>query len=306
MVVELNRLMEVSDTGLSEIARVLGALADGDLTQSISTDFQGTFEQLKNDANSTVAKLTQIVVELQRSAAAIASTSGAGGGGIRGSASRMEETAESLNQLTTTVRHNADGAARATELATSARALAVEGGTVATDAVAAVDEINTSSKRIVDIIDVIDDIAFQTNLLALNAAVEAARAGEQGKGFAVVASEVRNLAGRSKEAAAEIKTLIHDSVSKVDRGSKLVNESGARLSQIVASAQQVTDIIAEIAAASRQQAQGIEQVRQAVNQMDGVMQDNARNLAQSVARFKIDARSLRSQAAAGAQPSRAA
>ena len=177
---------------------------------------------------------------------------------------------------------------------------------MAADAVAAVDEINTSSKRIVDIIDVIDDIAFQTNLLALNAAVEAARAGEQGKGFAVVASEVRNLAGRSKEAAAEIKNLIHDSVSKVERGSQLVNESGQRLSQIVASAQQVTDIIAEIAAASRQQAQGIEQVSQAVNQMDGVMQDNARNLAQSVARFKVDSPSLRSQAAAGARSSRVA
>ena len=290
MVAELNRLMQVSDTGLSEIARVLGALARGDLTQTISMEAQGTFGQLKNDANATVARLGEIVVQLQTSAAAISDTSGDRGKHGSDSASRMEATAQSLEELTATVKHNADGAAQATELATAARTLAEQGGAVASRAVVAVDEINGSSRRIVDIIGVIDDIAFQTNLLALNAAVEAARAGEQGRGFAVVASEVRSLAGRSKQAAKEIKDLIDDSVRKVEHGSQLVNESGTKLAEIVASTKKVTDIICEIAAASRQQAEGIEQVNQAVNAMDRLMQENARNLTQSVGIFKTGRR----------------
>ena len=294
MVLELNRLMEVSDTGLNEIARVLGALARGDLTETIVADYSGTFGQLKNDANTTVAKLSDIVLGLKESAGAITLTFGDGASTRRradanvGRASRMEQTAQSLEQLTTTVKLNADGAAQATQLATAARALAEQGGEVAARAVLAVDEINGSSRRIVDIIGVIDEIAFQTNLLALNAAVEAARAGEQGRGFAVVAAEVRSLAGRSKDAAKEIKDLIDDSVRKVERGSNLVNESGQKLAEIVASAKKVTDIIIEIAAASRQQAQGIEQVSQAVNEMDRVMGENARNLADSVAFFKVE------------------
>jgi len=285
MVLELNRLMQVSDTGLSEIARVLGALARGDLTHTIAMEAQGTFGQLKNDANATVSRLGEIVVQLQDSAAAIADTSGERDNQDN-STSRMEAAAQSLEELTATVKHNADGAAQATQLATAARTLAEQGGEVAGRAVVAVDEINGSSRRIVDIIGVIDDIAFQTNLLALNAAVEAARAGEQGRGFAVVASEVRSLAGRSKQAAKEIKDLIDDSVRKVEHGSQLVNESGIKLAEIVASTKKVTDIICEIAAASRQQAEGIEQVNQAVNAMDRLMQENARNLAQSVGIFK--------------------
>lgn len=293
MVLELNRLMEVSDNGLSDIARVLGALARGDLTETITKQYHGTFGQLKDDANATVLKLSEIVTGLQQSAAAITNASGEGGDlprnshGGGGSTSRLEETARSLEELTETVKHNADGAAQATELATVARTLAEDGGAVAVRAVQAVDEINGSSRRIVDIIGVIDDIAFQTNLLALNAAVEAARAGEQGRGFAVVASEVRSLAGRSKDAAKEIKNLIADSVRKVEHGSQLVNESGARLAEIVASAKKVTDIICEIAASSRQQAAGIALVNRAVNDMDRVMQENARNLAESVAVFKV-------------------
>ena len=293
MVAELNRLMEVSDTGLSEIARVLAALAAGDLTQSISTSYEGTFGQLKDDANATVAQLTEIVRGLQASAAAISVVSGQGAADHqRHSAgqqrvSTIESMAASLEELTTTVQHNADGAAEATQLATAARTLAQEGGEVAKRAVIAVEEINGSSRRVVDIIRVIDEIAFQTNLLALNAAVEAARAGEHGRGFAVVASEVRSLAKRSKDAAGEIKDLIEDSVRKVEGGSRLVNESGQKLEEIVGSVKKVTDIISEIATASRQQAHGIELVNRSVMQLDEVMQRNARELETAVAVFKV-------------------
>jgi methyl-accepting chemotaxis protein len=292
MVLELNRLMQVSDAGLNDIARVLGALARGDLTQTIAANYQGTFGQLKDDSNATVSNLNHIVSGLKKSADAINATfsqrDGARGTFARArAASRMEEAASSLSQLTETVKLNADGAAQATQLATAARTLAEEGGEMATRAVQAVDEINGSSRRIVDIIGVIDEIAFQTNLLALNAAVEAARAGEQGRGFAVVAAEVRSLAGRSKDAAREIKQLINARVRTVEHGSQLVNDTGHKLADIVASAKKVTDIIIEIASASRQQAQGIEQVSQAVNEMGRIMGENARNLTDSVAVFKI-------------------
>jgi methyl-accepting chemotaxis protein len=284
--------MEVSDTGLNEIARVLSALARGDLTETISNDYQGTFGQLKDDANATVAKLTEIVLSLQSAAASITVVAGQPGQGCQpstrgGHGSTMESMAASLQQLTATVKHNADGAAKAMQLAAATRARAVEGGDVTRRAVLAVDEINGSSRRIVDIIGVIDELAFQTNLLALNAAVEAARAGEQGRGFAVVAAEVRSLAGRSKEAAKEIKTLIIDGVRKAEGGSVLVNESGHKLEEIVNSVKQVADIISEIASASREQAQGLELVNRAAIEMDGVMQRNARELASAVAMFTL-------------------
>jgi methyl-accepting chemotaxis protein len=173
------------------------------------------------------------------------------------------------------VKQNADNAGQANQLAAAARAQAEQGGEVVTQAVRAMDEINEASRRIADIIGVIDEIAFQTNLLALNAAVEAARAGEQGRGFAVVATEVRSLAGRSATAAREIKELIQDSVRKVQDGSRLVTQSGATLDQIVASVKRVSDIVAEIAAASREQSSGIEQVNRAVTQMDQITQQNA-------------------------------
>jgi methyl-accepting chemotaxis protein len=190
-------------------------------------------------------------------------------------AASLEETAQSMEEMTVTVKRNADNARTANQFATEARAQAERGGTVAARAVAAMTEINTSSRRIADIIGVIDEIAFQTNLLALNAAVEAARAGEQGRGFAVVASEVRSLAQRSATAAREIKDLIQDSVAKVQDGSRLVDESGRHLHDIVAAATKVADIIAEISGASQQQASGLEQVNHAIIQMDEFTQRNA-------------------------------
>jgi methyl-accepting chemotaxis protein len=180
-----------------------------------------------------------------------------------------------MEQMLSTVQQNADNAGHAHQLAVAARTEAAKGGAVVTEAVHAMQGINDSSRRIADIIGVIDEIAFQTNLLALNAAVEAARAGEQGRGFAVVASEVRSLAGRSATAAREIKNLIQDSVKKVEDGSDLVTRSGLSLEAIVASVNKVSDIIAEIAAASREQSSGIEQVNRAVSRMDSITQDNS-------------------------------
>jgi methyl-accepting chemotaxis protein len=177
--------------------------------------------------------------------------------------------------MTSTVKQSADNAGHANKLAVAARDQAEKGGEVVAKAVKAMDEINVAAKKIADIIGVIDEIAFQTNLLALNAAVEAARAGEQGRGFAVVATEVRNLAGRSATAAKEIKTLIQDSVRKVDEGSNFVTQSGATLEQIVVAVKKVTDIVAEIAAASREQSAGIDQVNKAVMQLDELTQQNA-------------------------------
>jgi methyl-accepting chemotaxis protein len=197
--------------------------------------------------------------------------------------SSLEETASSMEQMTSTVKQNADNAGQANQLATAARDQAEKGGAVVGNAVRAMTEINDSSKKIADIIGVIDEIAFQTNLLALNAAVEAARAGEQGRGFAVVATEVRSLAGRSAKAAKEIKDLIQDSVRKVGDGSLLVTQSGETLEQIVISVKKVSDIVAEIAAASREQSSGIEQVNKAVMQMDQMTQQNAALVEQATA-----------------------
>jgi methyl-accepting chemotaxis protein len=198
-------------------------------------------------------------------------------------ASSLEETASSMEKMTSSVKQTADNAGQANQLATAARQQAEKGGTIVGSAVTAMRQINTSSKKIADIIGVIDEIAFQTNLLALNAAVEAARAGEQGRGFAVVASEVRNLAGRSATAAKEIKGLIQDSVAKVEEGSKLVDESGKALDDIVNSVKRVTDIVSEIAAASQEQSLGIEQVGKAVTQMDQATQQNAALVEQAAA-----------------------
>ncbi|PQO38628.1 hypothetical protein C5Y97_07945 [Blastopirellula marina] len=195
--------------------------------------------------------------------------------GAQEQASSLEETAASLEEITGTIQQNADNAQQANRLSNSSREIAERGGDVTNKAVVGMSEINDASKKIADIITTIDEIAFQTNLLALNAAVEAARAGEQGRGFAVVAGEVRNLAQRSAGAAKEIKVLIQDSVSKVQTGSELVNQSGSTLGEIVGSVKQVTELVAEIAAASREQSVGVEQVNRAVTQMDHVTQSNA-------------------------------
>jgi len=221
-------------------------------------------------------------------------------------ASSLEETASSMEELTSTVQQNAGNARQANQLASSASEVAERGGMVVSQVVDTMASINDSSKKIVDIIGVIDGIAFQTNILALNAAVEAARAGEQGRGFAVVASEVRTLAQRSAAAAKEIKLLIDDSVSKVDAGAKLVDTAGTTMDEIVASVRRVTDIMGEISSASQEQTSGIEQINMAVTQMDQVtqqnaslveeaaaaaesLQDQARTLAQLVSIFKLDA-----------------
>ncbi|MDB5937808.1 MAG: hypothetical protein JWP77_172, partial [Polaromonas sp.] len=207
-------------------------------------------------------------------------------------ASSLEETAASMEELTSTVKQNADNARQANQLAVSASSVAVKGGSVVAQVVGTMGAINTSSRKIVDIIGVIDGIAFQTNILALNAAVEAARAGEQGRGFAVVAAEVRNLAQRSAAAAKEIKTLIGDSVDKVEEGSRQVLEAGRTMDEIVESVRRVTDIMAEIQAASQEQTQGIEQINKAIGQMDQVTQQNAARVEQAAAA----AQSLQEQA----------
>ena len=190
-------------------------------------------------------------------------------------ASSLEQTAASMEELTSTVKQNADNARQANQLAVSASSVAVRGGSVVSQVVDTMGAINTSSRKIVDIIGVIDGIAFQTNILALNAAVEAARAGEQGRGFAVVAAEVRNLAQRSAAAAKEIKTLIGDSVDKVELGARLVEQAGTTMKEIVVHVRHVTDIIGDITTASTEQTVGIEQINQAITQMDQVTQQNA-------------------------------
>jgi methyl-accepting chemotaxis protein len=278
----INGLMETSQTGLNEVVRVLGALAKGDLTEKITNDYQGTFGQLKNDSNATVEQLSQIIGQIREASESIGTASSeiaAGNADLsqrtEEQASSLEETASSMEELTATVRQNAENAKQANQLAAGASAVAIKGGSVVGAVVGTMSSINESSKKIVDIISVIDGIAFQTNILALNAAVEAARAGEQGRGFAVVASEVRNLAQRSAAAAKEIKTLIGDSVDKVEEGTKLVDAAGKTMEEIVQAVKRVTDIMAEISAASQEQSAGIEQVNQAITQMDQVTQQNA-------------------------------
>jgi len=278
----INQLVDSVDDVFNDIAKAMNYVAEGDLTKPIENTYQGSFEELKLDINKTMANLEKIVAELRESGDVITTASdeiSAGNNNLSSrteqQASALQETASSMEQLTSTVKNNADNAQQANQLAASARQTAEKGGEVVSQAVQAMDAINSSSNQIAEIIGVIDEIAFQTNLLALNASVEAARAGEQGRGFAVVATEVRNLAGRSATAAKEIKGLIQDSAGKVKAGAELVSASGETLTEIVTGVKKVGDIVSEIAAASQEQSAGIDQVNQAVTSMDEVTQQNA-------------------------------
>ncbi|WP_348945609.1 methyl-accepting chemotaxis protein [Chitinibacter sp. FCG-7] len=278
----MNQLLLSNESGMKDVGRVLGALAQGDLTQRVSADYRGLLGQLKDDCNATCERLSEIVTNIQEAASTINVASqeiAAGNNNLSGrteqQAASLEETASSMEELTGTVKQNAENARQANQLAIGASDIAIKGGEVVGQVVSTMSEINDSAKKIVDIISVIDGIAFQTNILALNAAVEAARAGEQGRGFAVVASEVRNLAQRSAGAAKEIKTLIGDSVLKVEAGSKLVDQAGHTMQDVVSAVRRVTDIMSEISAASNEQSAGIEQVNQAITHMDENTQQNA-------------------------------
>ena len=264
-----------------DVANIAVTVASGDLTTKIdlSKSVEGSVVQamhaMQESLRTTVSTVRQGTDTIATASGQIAAGNQDLSSRTEQQASSLEETAASMEELTSTVKQNADNARQANQLAVSASSVAVKGGSVVAQVVDTMGAINTSSKKIVDIIGVIDGIAFQTNILALNAAVEAARAGEQGRGFAVVAAEVRNLAQRSAAAAKEIKTLIGDSVGKVEEGSRQVAEAGKTMDEIVGSVRRVTDIMAEIEAASREQTQGIEQINQAITQMDQVTQQNA-------------------------------
>ncbi len=284
------RLIRAISAPLNASVRIARSVAGGDLTQDIyveSSDETGQLLQALKDMNeglvATVSKVRQCTETIGVASGEIAQGNADLSARTESQASSLEETASSMEELTTTVKQNADNAAQANQLVVSASEFAVKGGEVVGQVVQTMGSIKESSRKIVDIIGVIDGIAFQTNILALNAAVEAARAGEQGRGFAVVAAEVRNLAQRSAGAAKEIKTLIGDSVEKVDAGSKLVDEAGQTMEQIVTSVKHVADIMGEITSASREQSAGIGEINQAITQMDEMTQQNAALVEQAAA-----------------------
>ncbi|XZE20459.1 methyl-accepting chemotaxis protein [Pirellulaceae bacterium SH449] len=275
-------MAEEQSRKVSVVLEIVSAVAEGNFDIQVPDLGDDAIGKVGTALNQAVKSIRDALSEVRDVAGTVSTAAeqltGASreiAAGAQTQASSLEETASSLEEITSTVKQNTDNAQQARQLANGSRDVAEKGGSVVSEAVRAMDEINESSKKIADIITTIDEIAFQTNLLALNAAVEAARAGEQGRGFAVVAAEVRNLAQRSASAAKEIKTLIQDSVGKVKNGADLVNKSGETLSEIVNSVKRVTDIVSEIAAASKEQLAGVEQVNRAVAQMDRVTQGNA-------------------------------
>ena len=323
IVERLNGLMGTADRGLAEVGSLLSAVAAGDLTRRADAGLPGQFGQLGSDANRTVTHLTDIVGQIRAGSESINTAAGeiaSGNADLSGrteqQAASLEETAASMEELTSTVRQNAENARQANQLAQGATQVAEQGGQVVGQVVRTMNGISQSSRKIADIIGVIDGIAFQTNILALNAAVEAARAGEQGRGFAVVASEVRSLAQRSAGAAKEIKQLITQSVAQVDEGSLLVDRAGRTMDDIVSSVRRMTDLIADISTASQEQSVGIEQVNQAITQMDEGTQQNAalveeasaaaRSLEQQAGHLVQLVAAFRLQRDAGATPSRGA
>jgi methyl-accepting chemotaxis protein len=276
--------------GEPEYAReIAAAVAAGDLSMQIEMDpgddssLLAALKEMRDKLQTMVSDIKISAETIKMASAEIASGNSDLSSRTESQASSLEETASSMEALTDTVKQNADNARQANQMVESASGVAVKGGQVVSQVVATMTDINQSSKKIVDIIAVIDGIAFQTNILALNAAVEAARAGEQGRGFAVVASEVRNLAQRSAAAAKEIKTLIGDSVDKVHTGSQLVDQAGKTMDEIVASVKRVSDIMTEIAAASQEQSAGIQEIGQAIGQMDEMTQQNSALVEQAAA-----------------------
>jgi methyl-accepting chemotaxis protein len=295
----LNQLSKVTDTGLRDVMRVVSALADGDLTQTIQNRYPGIFGETSGAVNVTVNNLQNLVVDIQSASNTIyhVSTEIAQGNAdlshrTESQAASLEETAASTEQLTSTVHQNTENAKAASQLATTSADIVKEGGSVVRKVVDTMGDIQQAARKIVDIISVIDSIAFQTNILALNAAVEAARAGEQGRGFAVVATEVRQLAQRSAVAAKEIKVLINNSVGLVDHGSQQVNQAGLTMIEIERSIDKVRLLINEITQASVEQSAGIAQVNQTVTHMDQVTQQNAALVEEAAAATE----SLRDQA----------
>ncbi len=282
LALSVNGLLDTLVEPLSNCQGILTEMAGGNLQKTMEGDYQGAFAGLQSSINTTIDNLRNMVGEIMESSSHVATSSREISQGntdlsqrTEEQASSLEETASSMEELTATVKENSVAANKARGLSETTMQQAESGGKVVEDAVIAMKEINNASREISDIIGVIDEIAFQTNLLALNAAVEAARAGDQGRGFAVVAAEVRNLAQRSASAAKDIKSLISNSVDKVNQGTELVNDSGQKLGEIVESVRNVTGLVSEIANASEEQANGIEEVNQAVTQMDNMTQQNS-------------------------------
>lgn len=278
----LNTLLDKTSDFVGDVGVVFQAMSEGDLTKNVSKDYKGEFEQIKSNANNSMAKLSEVMTKIQVASGSVRAAANEVAQGsddlsrrTESQASSLEETASSMEEMTATVKQTSENATQANNLAAEAKSQAQTGGDVVQNAVKAMAEILDSSNKINDIIGVIDEIAFQTNLLALNAAVEAARAGEQGRGFAVVAGEVRTLSQRSAAAAKEIKDLIRDSVGKVESGSKLVNQSGETLAEIVNAVEKVAVMIEDVNTAAIEQNSGIGQINQAINQMDEMTQQNA-------------------------------